>query len=29
VWQEHAGAVEMPITVKAKETLDMASIELK
>jgi Polysaccharide lyase family 4, domain II len=29
VWQEHTGAVEMPITVKAKETLDMASIELK
>ena len=29
VWQEHAGAVEMPVTVKAKETLDMASIELK
>jgi len=28
VWQEHAGAVEMPVTVKAKETLDMASIEL-
>lgn len=29
VWQEHAGAVEMPVTVKAKETLDMAAIELK
>ena len=29
VWQEHAGAVEMPVTVKAKETVDMKTIELK
>jgi hypothetical protein len=29
VWQEHAGAVEMPVSVKAKQTLDMAAIELK
>jgi hypothetical protein len=29
VWQEHSGAVEMPVTVKAKESVDMATIELK
>jgi hypothetical protein len=29
VWQEHSGAVEMPVTVKAKEAVDMATIELK
>jgi len=29
IWQEHAGAVEMPVSVKAKQTVDMAAIELK
>jgi plastocyanin len=29
VWQEHTGAVEMPVTVKAKETVNLAAIELK
>ncbi len=29
VWQEHTGEVEMPVTVKAKETVTVAAIELK
>ena len=29
VWQEHTGAVEMPVTVKAKEKVTLATIELK
>lgn len=29
VWQEHTGVVEMPVTVKAKETVTLAAIELK
>jgi Carboxypeptidase regulatory-like domain len=29
VWQEHTGEVEMPVTVKAKETVNVATIELK
>jgi hypothetical protein len=29
VWQEHTGEMEIPVTVKAKETVTVATIELK
>lgn len=29
VWQEHTGAVEIPVTVKAKSTTDVPVVELK
>ncbi len=29
VWQEHAGEIEVAVTVKAKETVTLAAIELK
>lgn len=29
VWQEHTGEMEVPVTVKAKETVNVATIELK
>lgn len=29
IWQEHTGAVEKTVAVKAKETVDMATVELK
>lgn len=29
LWQEHTGETEVPVTVKAKETLDLSTIELK
>ena len=29
VWQEHAGAREIPVTVKPKETVTVPTVELK